>query len=59
MDLVQAQWWRSAVNNGGAISLLTLEIVQISAVGATSAATDIDNATAYATINANGVVTFR
>ena len=60
-DLVQALSGGAALSTTSGTLTFTVDFgnsATISAVGATSAATDFDNATAYATIDANGVVTF-
>ena len=61
MDLVVALSGGAALSVTSGVALFTVDFgnsATISAVGATSAATDFNNATAYATIDASGVVTF-
>lgn len=61
MDLVVALSGGAALSTTSGVALFTVDFgnsATISSVAATSAAADFDNATAYATIDASGVVTF-
>ena len=61
MDFVVAQSGGAALSVTSGRATFTVDFgnsAEINAVGATSAAADFDNATAYATIDASGIVTF-
>ena len=61
MDLVVAQSGGAALSVFSGRAIFTVDFgnsAEVNAVGTTSAAADFDNATAYATIDASGIVTF-